>query len=61
MAAVVVVVVGSCGVVWATTKNKSVPSLSEMDWLVELSINERAGLQKNRDVEMYSEVKLETI
>lgn len=25
-------VVGSCGVVWATTKNKSVPSLGEMDW-----------------------------
>lgn len=54
-------VVGSCGVVWATTKNKSVLSLCEMDWLVELSINERAGLQKNGDVEMYSKVKLETL
>lgn len=54
-------VVGSCGVVWATTKNKSVPSPCKMEWLVELSINERAGLQKNRDVKVYSEIKLETI
>lgn len=43
------VVVGSCGVVRATNKNKSEQSLCKMDWLVELSINEGAGSQKNRD------------
>lgn len=49
--------VGSCGVVWATTKNKSSSSLCKMDWLVRLSINERARLQKNGCGEMCNEVK----